>query len=406
MPTPVTDPLPGDDIDAGEDHLAAARAAFAAPDDAPAEQAPAPAPAPKTPEAKKPGVLDSVVKLPGAKPADAPAPAPDAPPEDISKGLVEPRPDSKAYAGWQEFKKRGNDAVARATAAEKRAAEAEAKLKAATPTADAATTARLKELEQLNEQFSARLRVLDLKSHPEFEQKFVAPRNAAKSELEGIVKGDESDVKVDEILGLKGKAFNRAVSDALESLTPYARVKFQAALDRYIAADLGAEEALAKADEFLKTAKQTGGARSRETFDKVGSEYVGLYAPAQVDDKADDAAKQDADAYNTALAGVAKTAEKYAFEQLDEKTAAGIAHKAALYEFTVNHGLPRIGAMFERELTARDSKIASLEQEVKRLSAASPGIEPGSGPGAPAAGEPEDDHLAAARKIDWRAPHA
>lgn len=411
MPT-VTDTdtitTPGDDIDAGPSHLDAAKAFFSADGTTPDEPIvdnPPKAEDKQAAPAKKVGILDKVLKTaaPAAEEPTAAAAAAEA--EDIAKGLQAPPENAKSHAGWQELKKKGNEALQRALAAEKKAAELEAKVKSATPQADEATKSRIQELETQLKSYSERLKVLDLKSHPEFVEKYVKPQSDAKAALADIVKSDESDVNVDELLSLKGKAFNKGVSDALESLTPYARVKFQAALERYIAADLGAQQALAQADEFLKSAKQNVSARSRETFDKVGANYREVFVPIQPDEKADDATKSAAAEYNAALASVQKSAERYAFEKLDEATAADLAHKAALYEFTMTHGMRRIGALFEAELSTRDTKIAELESQVKALTKAAPSVE--SGAGAASAGdekgEAEQDHLTAARRYNWGA---
>lgn len=412
MPDTVTDKnlitTPADAIDAGPSHLDAAQEFFKASGGSETIDEPTVSEAEKKAKedaakgaAPKPDILSKVVKT--AAPAKTEEkPAPDAAAEDIAKGLQAPPENAKSHAGWQELKKKGNEAIARAAAAEKKAAELEAKLKSNAPAVDDATRSRLQELETQNQKFSERLKVLDLKSHPEFVQKYVEPQNAAKTALVDIAKSDETDINVEELLSLKGKAFNKGVSDALETLTPYARVKFQAALERYIAADIGAQQALSQADEFLKNAKQSTGARSREAFDKVSANYREHFVTIEVDDKADDATKAAAAEYNTALAAVSKQAEKYAFGQLDEATAADLANKAALYEFTMAKGLPRIGQLFEAEVTKRDNRIAELEKQVKALSSASPQVSGGSGSSTggdtPSA---DEDHLSAAKRFNW-----
>ena len=244
--------------------------------------------------------------------------------------------------------------------------------------------------------------MLDLGSHPEFVQKFVAPKNEAKTALLEVLKGDEVDADLDEILSLKGKALNQAISTTLDSLTPYARVKFQSALDRYITADIGAAQALAQADTFLKSAQQNSGARSREAFDRVSSNYRGQYIPIVTDGTADAATVAHAAEYNAALEQVSKNAESFAFGQLDEVKAADLAHKAALYDFTVTRGIPRIGQLFEAELVARHAEIATLTAQVKALSAAKPTVSGGSGSGAADAPPADETNLDAARRF-WPA---
>lgn len=375
----------------GEDHLAAANEFFAAPK---AEPAAEPAREPSKESAKepaKPDPLAAVVKT--ATKAAPVAVVEPAPLDDIDKGLQAPPDNAKSRAGWDELKKR-------ATEERKLRLELEQKLKAtpASSPVDEATKARLAELEAQNKQFSERLKVLDLRAHPEFVAKYVQPAEQAKQAMANIAKGDEADVNVDEILSLKGKALNTAVSEAMERMTPYARVKFQAALDGYFAAQAGADEALTKADEALKAMKTTNGAKSRASFDSVAVAYKDAFLPAQVDEKAADAEKTAAAAYNEALTKISAQAENYAFGQIDDKGVADLSHKAALYEFTMNHGIPRIAALYNAELSKSAARIAELETQVKALSAASPQV--GSGSGTPPAGDssaPESHIQAAAR---------
>lgn len=412
MPTPVTDSTvittPADEIDAGPSHLDAAASFFKPAADEPVIDEPIvdeakPDPKEKKPapeQVKTPDLLSQVIKTPVKEGEQKPAA--DAPPalDPLDKGLQAPPENAKSRAGWDELKKRATAEREARIAAEAKVKEFEAKSKSAP--VDDATRARLQELETQNKQFSDELKVLNLRAHPEFKAKYLQPQSDAKAALVNIVKGDESDVDVDGLLALagKGRVFNKAVSDAMDSLTPYAKVEFQSALQRYIAADIGAKQALANADEFAKTAKQNISARSREAFDRVASGFQGHFLPATPDEKAPDAEKQAALEYNAALANVSKVAEKYAFGELNESSAAEIAHKAALYEFTMTKGMERIGQIFNQTVTAKDAEIETLKAQVKALSAAAPQVNGGSGAdtGADAPVE-ETDHLAAARKF-------
>lgn len=407
---PVTTAIPdapsSDDAQSSREvHLADAQKFFAPKDAAPAAPAPkaAPAPVATTPPANPADKIASVVKLPGAKPVEAP-PAADVVVEDVAKDLAAPDEKSKSFTGWKELKTRAQ------TYAEK-AAKLERELAVATKTAaeakstapvDDATRSRLAELEEQNKSFSERLKVLDLRNHPEFVSKYLTPQEQAKNKLLAIAKSDEVDVNVDSLLALSGKKFNSAVSETLESLTPYARVQFQAALDTLLSARVGADEALAKADESLKAMSSHSGARSRAEFDKVAKDYTGLYAPVTPDEKADDAAKQAAAAYNADLAAVTKAAEQYAFGALDERKAAELAHKAAMFDFTLSRGIPRIGELYNAELAANAEKIAALEKQVADLTKASPRISGGAGGSSTDAPRGEESHLEAARRINFR----
>lgn len=375
----------------GDDHLAAATQFFADAEAKPAKAAePVAEPAKTAPAAPaapaKADPLASVLKT-AVKEAPAVAAEP-AVIEDIDKGLQAPPDNAKSRAGWDELKKR-------ATEERKLRLDLEAKLKTAGSPVDEATKARLAELEAQNKAFSERLKVLDLKSHPEFHARYVAPSEQAKLAMATIAKGDEVEVNLDEVLSLKGKALNKEISDVMERMTPYARVKFQASLDAYFTAQAGAEQAMSQADEALKAMKTSGGARSRASFDEVATTYRDSFLAAPVDEKAPDASAIE---YNKALSQVAGTAEKYAFGALDDRGAADLAHKAALYEFTMSHGIPRIASLYNAELTKSAARIAELEAQVKGLTAASPQVGSGSGSTAEGEGSTPDSHLAAAQK--------
>ncbi len=373
-------------------HRAAAEKFFSAPPAAPAAEPASkpPAAAPAEP-AKLSDPLASILK--SAQKAAPAAPAEPASLDDIDKGLQAPPDNAKSRAGWDELKKRANEE-------RKLRLELEQKLKA-TPASsvDDATKARLAELEAQNKSYSEKLKVFDLKNHPEFVAKYVAPAEQAKQAMANIAKTDEVEVNVPELLSMRGKALNSAVSDAMDKMTPYARVKFQAALDAYFTTQIGAEQALAQADESLKSMKSTGGARSRASFDEVAKNYTGTFLPASVDEKAADSAKTAAAAYNEALSKLTSQAESYAFGAIDERGAADIAHKAALYEFTMQHGIPRIASLYDSAISARDARIAELEKQVKGLTAASPSLSGGAG--APSGGDAppaSETHIQAAQR--------
>ena len=403
-----------DAAEADVSHKAAAEKFFSAPptsdepmnDPAPTpavtKQAPAPVsavPAPAAPAVSDPlaSVLKSAQK--SAPVSAVPAPAEPAAVEDIDNGLQAPPENAKSRAGWDELKKRASEE-------RRQRIELEQKLKAApaTSTVDEATKARLTELETQNKSYSERLKLLDLRSHPEFVSKFVQPAEQAKLAMATIAKTDEVEVNVEELVTMKGKALNNAVSQVMESMTPYARVKFQSALDNFFSAQAGAEQAVAQADETLKSMKQNGGARSRASFDSVARNYSDAFLAAPIDEKAPDADKQSAAAYNEALAGIGKQAETYAFGQIDETGVADLSHKAALYEFTMNHGIPRIASLYGAALTSRDAKIAELETQVKALTKSSPTLSSGSGTGSSGDSAPpaNESHAEAARRYFQR----
>jgi hypothetical protein len=333
-------------------------------------------------------------------------------PEVKGKGEEKPDPDadlqappegSKSRVGWDKLKAQRDAAATKATALEREQEELRKQLDEAKKSApiDDATKARLAELESQNKVLTDRLKTFDLRSLPEFESKFLAPQNEAKTKLGQILHDEEVEAQVDELLSLKGRKFNEAVSDVLEKLTPFARVKFQSQLDRYLEARAGEESALSQADEVLKSAHQQRAARARAVFDEVGKQFSGsAFSPVTTDEKASEEDKKFNESFNAALATLGPAAERLGLGAIDEPTAAAMAHKAVRYDFFMTHGLPRIGRVYKGILEERAAKITQLEKQVKELSAAKPSLSGGSGAGTPEDehSEDEDDHLTAARK--------
>lgn len=402
------DPMAG--LAEGEDHASAASKFFnnASPDklvekvDKPADK-----PADKTPPAKTPtkpadDPLASIVKLPGK---EAPQETKAELPADLTKDiddLKDPDEKSKGATDWKTLKTISKEARTKAYQLEQQLATATKAMEELKKTApvDEATKARIGDLETQNKVLSERLKVLDLRSHPEFEQKFLRPLKSAKQAITALFKTEEIDADIEEMLSLKGRKFNEAASEILERLTPIARVKFQKSLDQIIEAQTGADDALQQADEFLKTAHTTNGARSRAAFDQVGAQFQGLFVPAVVDEKADDAAKASAAEYNAALANVGKQAEQLAFGQIDERGAASMAHRAALFDFVIEKGIPRIGTIYQNAMKQLVEKIQLQEQQIAELTAASPKAPGGAGSGVSTADDKpaDEDHLSAARR--------
>jgi hypothetical protein len=346
---------------------------------------------------KKPNVLESVIKLPSKGTEEKP---PATTEEDPIAKLQDPPETTKNYADWKTLKTLANDFKTKFTSADQERTELKKKLKEVESRApvDAASSARLAELEAQNRQYSERLKVLDARSHPDFEKEFLAPKKQSLSTLERILKDEEiADVNLTDLLSLKGRALNQGVSEVLAKLTPFSQGAFSAEIRRVVTLDEQAQAALAKADDFLKTRQTQSSARSREVFDRVGAEFNGLYAPIEVAADATAEAKAAAQEYNGQLQQISRTAESLAFGQIDDATAVRMAHESAMYRFTMAHGLPRIGELLGAQITERDARIATLEAELKGIKAARPGFENDGGGDTPPT-EPAEDHLAAARK--------
>tara|TARA_R110001606_G_scaffold24327_4_gene80609 strand:- start:2955 stop:4142 length:1188 start_codon:yes stop_codon:yes gene_type:complete len=347
---------------------------------------------------KKPSVLDSVLKTKAA-PADDQTEVADT--SDLD-ALEAPDESSKSFSGWKELKEKAKADRAEAFELRQKLSSLEAKASddATKVKVDDATELRLKELEETNKTLSDRLKSSDIKSHPEFEEKFLKPEKAARERLQKIIEDDElSDVQLDELLSLKGRKFNQELSDISERLTPLARVRFIAQIDAITETRAAAEEALADSDAFTSTANERSGVERKASFDRVSASYEGSILPRTAADDASDEEKASVESWNTSLAGVRETAEKALFGATDNDAISGMAIKAGMSEFMVEHVIPHIGAVADREIATRDTRIGELEGELKRLTDADPAIKPSSGGGGDTA--PAESHLEAAGQVDW-----
>jgi hypothetical protein len=53
-----------------------------------------------------------------------------------------------------------------------------------------------------------------------------------------------------------------------------------------------------------------------------------------------------------------------------------VAHESAMFRFLMSQGLPRVEQFASAQITARDSQIAELTEELSQYKAAQPGYSP------------------------------
>jgi hypothetical protein len=398
----------GDDADSHADHLAAAKAAFGedtkpAPGDKSGGDA---KPAPSGDDKK--GTEPAAPRLPSfikgkekAAPDDKKGeqtPPPEAPEFDKLTG---PDEKSKHRPDWDKMKAAASEHYKARIQAEARLKELEAKLAARGPEqADEATKARLQQLEQQIKDYDAKLKVFDLKSHPDFQKQYVEPQNRAIASIKETMSIDGIDGDVEKILSLEGKKFAEAVSELLGNASEFSKATLAQLFREAKVLRMQEQQALGNVDKLREEYQKNFAARARATFDATAKAFDETLLPAQADEKADEATKQDVAAYNAALASINKKAEALAFGQVNEATASEMAHKAARFDFMVEHAIPRFQKLVEAELGKAYSQIAELQQKLKELTEANPGYKGGGGGDPEGGSKPEGDlsHLDAAKK--------
>lgn len=323
--------------------------------------------------------------------------------DDPTKGLVEPEAGSKHRADWDKLKTAEAKARKEAADAKKLAADLEAKLKGTTPPeADAATKARLADLEKQNKEFSDRLKIFDVQGHPDFQREYVQPKQESFNAVTELLKTEGVEADLASLVALKGKAFNTEASKILAKLTPIAQPQFIAALTKIQSLDAQAAAVIANSDQFREQKGKEFQSRTRAVFDETAKAYVGRFAVAEIPADASPEAKAEGEAWNKAVQERAVTAERYAFGRATESQVADVAQKAASYDLLVTTGIPRITKMAVSKINALAAKLAKAEADLAAVSRSGPRLGLTSEPGDK--GDPKienQSHRDAARSIDF-----
>lgn len=355
---------------------------------APVVEAPKEKPATPTPPPQKSSFLEGLSKL--NKPAEKPNP--DAP--GLDDDLPSEVKSDKGKEGWTKIK-------ARATEAEKRAAEFEAKLNTETATLKEQLAAKEKEIAEARAAFDpaevARLReehaalkselnLADVTKTPEWKQHFVAPvENATKAALELVP--DESKRMAKWYLEQPDSPERtQALEDLMGGMTPLRIGKFTAALTvidstRERAAALLADnqnlvERVQKGratEAELRTKQQQ--LEEQKAFDAVKNKVVAFKMPWDSNPETYDKAANE---------GIEKARQYFGVQ--DPETRARVAHWAAFGEAA----LPQIKSLQEQ--------LAAERATIAKLTAASTKAPGGSGgSSAPAAAPKGGEFLARVR---------
>ncbi len=225
--------------------------------------------------------------------------------------------------------------------------------------ADSAATDQLKV--QLKEAHD-RLAVLDLKSHPDFQNQYVRPVNEALMEAAEVLKWNtkEGDALPDlaALLTKPAKEFNAEVSKLTKDMnTSDAAVVLNSLRTAHkLTAKQG--EVLAKSGELATQLQQKSAQVAKAAFEEV-SKNLGPSAdflqPLEIVEGLTAEDKAAAEGYNASLGSVRTNAEKLAFGRVDEKAVATMAYKAATLDHMIQHTIPRVQAEF--------AKVARICQE-------------------------------------------
>lgn len=360
----------------------------------PVKQDPAQEPAINEPK------LDDPASILKEQSKDEPAPDPDEDPE--IDGIKEPEfksDDSKQ--GWQDLK---------AAAKERKAQINELQQKLERYEKGEVSQANQATLDELRSQLEAtqkRLAQYDVREAPEFQAKFEKPIQdnvAAMKEVAADFEIDVDSVKWDDFRSMSLKQAAEKVRDIADG-DDILQGELMRRVTDVVRLSREAKSALENASDFSEQIGKQRQIELKQTFDSVSQEFEGGWAPEKVDESADPEVKQAAETYNQAIASIRTKAEQIAFGATGPKEIAQVAHKAANFDFMMEHGLPKIGRVYNAVIQKQAAEIQALQDKLSGVTRAQPKVDgrassDGNSPGTSLA---DMDHESAAAQIAFGA---
>lgn len=280
----------------------------------------------------------------------------------------------KSMTGWKALKK---EAAEKVTAAERKAAEALAKLEQvskATPH-DVSEVERTKaELKEMKD----RLAVLDLQNHPDFTRQYVEPTRKALSEAKTLLEanGVENIPDFTALMTKSQKEFSTTVSELAAKMPAYDQGAFVASMREAYRMQGQQKEALSKAGELKAQLEAKSAAAARDAFESVKTTVATKVPRLEVPQGASEEKVAEITAYNRDLDAAFEEAQKFAFGRASEKDVADVAIRAAMLNPLTKHIIPAL----QREGKAKDAHIAALTAELEAIRGAkNPGKVAGAG---------------------------
>ena len=220
---------------------------------------------------------------------------------------------------------------------------------------------------------SDRLALVDLQSHPTFQQQYVQPKSQSLNEAQQLLEANGiKDVDVASLLNKPRAEFGKAVSEAAKNLSPYDQTDFANNMRKAWELEQGSRSALAKSKELMNGLTQQNGVRQRGAFEKTWSSVAGSVNEHIVELEALPTATPEEraaiDSYNQSIKNLRVNAEKLALNPMDEEGVSKAAIKAAAYDFHIAHAMPRL----EQEMNALLKIVRDQASELKAIRSRNP----------------------------------
>ncbi|MDE2102732.1 MAG: hypothetical protein KGL39_36140 [Patescibacteria group bacterium] len=342
---------------------------------APAPEKPAAAAAPVTEAPKKDDAISQLADryLPKSATPEAAAPpaepGPEANPEDRLSLSKDASP--KAHESFAALKTVSKGLRDQLIARDRELTDLKGEVEKLRSGAVPVETPELVKLKAEHEAMSKRLMVLDLQSHPRFQQEFIEPRNAAETEARAILQAHGQDANIDAILNKSGPEFRKAISEIAAKLpTTLDQADFANAMRTAQALKQKADSAVQNASQLNQTLKAQTSEGFKKAFDEVSAKAFSqmtlseLHAPAGAPPEA----IAEVEAFNNGFRALRGNAEKLALGASAPQDIAAAAIRAAAFDFQSKHVMP----MVMKSIQAKDARIAELEAQLTGLRARNP----------------------------------
>jgi hypothetical protein len=237
-------------------------------------------------------------------------------------------------------------------------------------TASPADVAELNRLKEEHRVMSDKLAVLDIQNHPDFARQYTLPKAQALKEAGEVLSyNGRSDAGFESLLGKPLKDFNAGVAELTHDLNSMDAATVQQSMRTAYKLAQGEREALAQSKDLSNGLAAKAAAKAKqaftETWENLGDARTFLQ-PLGLEPGASPLLIEATTKYNQALADVRINAERNTFGRMDERGVAQVASKAAVLDFVMQHGVPRMEAEY-RGLVAQNRAMA---EEIRALKGA------------------------------------
>lgn len=359
---------------------------------APVVAAPTPTPAPaEVPEKGSLAAKLAAKAKPAAAVATPVAPAAGANPED--QLVLDKSYSPAAHESFAKIKGIAGGLRDQLTLARENEKRLQLELEAARKAPAPVENTELERLRAENLRMSERLAITDLREHPEFQSRFIAPQQTALQEAQALLDANGGGLSVADLLNKPRAEFGKAVSEAASKMSAFDQTDFAQQMRTAYTLKQQGDQALSKSKEVYGSLQQQTAASQKQAFGRVWDSVYGQVSEHLVEIEAPDNAtpemQQAIENYNGGLRGLRTSAEKIAFEGVGAEHVAKNAIKAAAYDFHITQAMPKLMGEFQALLNLN----RQMAEQLRAVRARNPNLSGSAPVGALAGGLGADGTL-------------